>query len=68
LYETTSAFGTVGLSAAFSANLSTASKLLITMTMFLGKVGPLSFAVALTMRSSGKSRHIIHPEGKIIVG
>jgi trk system potassium uptake protein TrkH len=68
LYETTSAFGTVGLSTVGSYTLSVPSKLLITMTMFLGKIGPLGFAIAVSMRSSLKARNIVRPEGKIIVG
>lgn len=68
LYETTSAFGTVGLSLGATTSLNNASKLLIILTMFLGRVGPLSFAVALTLKSSKRTSDIVYPEAKILVG
>jgi len=68
LYETTSAFGTVGLSLGATGHLTTVSKALIVLTMFLGRVGPLSFAVALTMKSSKRSSDIVFPEAKILIG
>lgn len=68
LYETTSAFGTVGLSLGATPSLNNISKLLITLTMFLGRVGPLSFAVALTLKSSKRASELVYPEAKILVG
>jgi len=68
LYETTSAFGTVGLTLGATTSLSTISKLLITLTMFLGRVGPLSFAVALTLKSAKRTSELVYPEAKILVG
>lgn len=68
LYEVTSAFGTVGLSTGMTPNLHTASKLLLILMMFLGRVGPFTFALALTLRSHKNDSDIIYPEGKIIVG
>lgn len=68
LFETTSAFGTVGLSLGATSMLSPASKVLIILTMFLGRVGPISFAVALTLKSSKRSSDVVYPEAKILVG
>lgn len=68
LYETTSAFGTVGLSLGITPALSSFSKMLIILTMFLGRVGPLSFAVALTLKSSRRNSDVVYPEAKILVG
>ena len=68
LYETTSAFGTVGLSLGATTSLNHVSKLLIILTMFLGRVGPLSFAVALTLKSSKRTSELVYPEAKILVG
>lgn len=68
LYETTSAFGTVGLSLGATTSLNTISKALIVLTMFLGRVGPLSFAVALTLKSNKRKSDIVYPEAKILVG
>jgi trk system potassium uptake protein TrkH len=47
LFETTSAFGTVGLSTGVTMNLSDFGKLAITLVMFLGRVGPLTVAIAV---------------------
>jgi trk/ktr system potassium uptake protein len=50
LFETISAFGTVGLSTGITPLLSTAGRLLIIMTMFVGRVGPLTLILSLTLR------------------
>lgn len=68
LYEATSAFGTVGLSTGITPTLHPISKTLLVFLMFLGRVGPLSFIVALSMRDKHRTENVIYPEGKIIVG
>lgn len=68
LYEVTSAFGTVGLSAVGTPVLHPISKILLMATMFIGRVGPFTFALALTIKSSRKTENVVFPEGKIIVG
>lgn len=68
LFEVTSAFGTVGLTTGLTPSLHSTSKLLLILTMFLGRVGPVTFAIALTLRSNKNNADIIHPEGKVIVG
>ncbi len=47
LYETTSAFGTVGLSLGLTQHLTLVGKILICLTMFAGRLGPLTLAYAL---------------------
>ena len=51
-FEQVSAFGTVGLSVGITSTLSAAGKVVILITMFLGRVGMLTFAVALSRRKS----------------
>lgn len=68
LYEVTSAFGTVGLSTGITPQLHEVSKILLIFTMFLGRVGPLSFAIAVAMRENKKAQNAVYPEGKIMVG
>lgn len=66
LFESTSAFATVGLSMGLTPELSTAGKLLIAFAMFAGRVGLLTLAFAI-----GPKRHkqlYRHPEGKMIIG
>lgn len=66
LYEATSAFGTVGITTGVTQRLSTIGKILIAITMYLGRVGPLTVALALTTRKRGKG--FKYPEGKILIG
>lgn len=47
-FETVSAFGTVGLSTGITSQLSAAGKLAIIMTMFVGRLGPVTLAVSLS--------------------
>ncbi|OPL09259.1 MAG: ATP synthase subunit J [delta proteobacterium ML8_F1] len=67
LFETVSAFGTVGLSAGITPELSTIGKLLVVLTMFAGRVGPLTLVVALAHRRK-RIEPIRFPEDKISVG
>ena len=67
LFEVTSAFGTVGLSTGITANLTSASKLLIIFTMYLGRVGPLTLALALGGVTK-KLNKIRYPEENISIG
>ncbi len=50
LFETISAFGTVGLSMGITPALSSAGKIVVAGVMFLGRVGPLTLALAVTTR------------------
>lgn len=47
LFETVSAFGTVGLSTGITAELTMAGKFIIIVTMFVGRLGPLTLALSL---------------------
>lgn len=68
LFEVTSAFATVGISTGITPSLHFSSKILLVLTMFLGKVGPISFAIALTLKMNKKEMDMTYPEGKIVVG
>lgn len=50
LFETISAFGTVGYSTGITPNLSLAGRLIIAITMFVGRLGPLTLTLALVQR------------------
>ncbi|MDD5082576.1 MAG: potassium transporter TrkG, partial [Dehalococcoidales bacterium] len=50
LFETFSAFGTVGLSTGITTGLSLAGRLLIIVSMFIGRLGPLGLASFLAER------------------
>lgn len=67
LYETTSALATVGLSRNLTSGLSTAGKYIIIATMYLGRIGPISLALALSVgKDKTKGREL--PVEKILVG
>jgi len=66
LFETTSAFSTVGLSMGLTVKLTVLGKILICFTMFAGRLGPLTLAYALGPKK-GKELYR-HPEGKMIIG
>ena len=50
LFETISAFGTVGLSTGITADLPAAGKVILILLMFIGRLGPITFASALALR------------------
>jgi trk system potassium uptake protein TrkH len=66
LFEVTSAFGTVGLSLDVTPHLSTFGKILISVVMFLGRVGPITFIVALAARQ--RTPQYKYPEEEIAIG
>lgn len=66
VFEVISAFGTVGLTLGITPQLSTLSKVLIIITMFVGRLGPLTFAVAL---GENKIKSLTrYPKENILVG
>lgn len=50
LFEATSAFGTTGLSRGITPMLTDPGKLVVTVAMFLGRLGPLTIALGLALR------------------
>jgi trk system potassium uptake protein TrkH len=66
LFETVSAFGTVGLSANVTPTLSTFSKYVLIVIMFIGRLGPLTLVVALSRRKA--KTELVYPEGRILIG
>ena len=73
LFETTSAFGTVGLSigeggapVSLAGHFSDGGKFLLAAMMFMGRIGPLTLAVAIAR--AGQPARVRHPEGKFLIG
>lgn len=66
LFETTSAFGTVGLSTGITAGVPSAGQAILIGLMFLGRLGPITLAAALALRQ----REILYrlPEERPIIG
>ena len=65
-FEAVSAFGTVGLSAGATPNLTTAGRLIITALMFVGRLGPLTFAFSLLREARAAAYE--YPEERVMVG
>lgn len=66
LFEVVSAMGTVGLSLGLTLKLNLIGKILIILTMFIGRVGPLTLMMALAHRKEPPA--ISYPEDKIMLG
>ena len=66
LFETVSAFATVGLSAGITAQLPSFGQVLLVLLMFVGRLGPITLASALALRE--RVRRYELPEERPIVG
>lgn len=66
LFETTSAIATVGLTTGITPDLSDFGKVLLSVTMYVGRVGPLTMAFAFSRKH--KHLNFKYSEGNIIVG
>jgi trk system potassium uptake protein TrkH len=66
VFEAASAMGTVGLSLGATANLSTFGKVVICALMLVGRVGPLTVALAVARRSSQSMAR--YPEERVMIG
>jgi len=65
-FEVVSAFGTVGLSTGITPSLSTVSKLVLSLIMLIGRVGPLAIGYSLIKKS--EPLNYKYAEGEILVG
>ncbi len=67
VFESVSAFATVGLSVGVTGIANSISRLLLILLMYVGRLGPVSFFLALAARAY-ENRHQVLPEGKIQIG
>ncbi len=67
LYEVVSALGTVGLSRALTPNLDSVGRVVIIISMYLGRVGPISMVIFFA-RANRSDNAIKHADGKFYVG
>lgn len=66
LFESTSAFGTVGLSTGVTGSISTVGHIVLVIVMICGRVGPITFVTAIALRE--RARLYRHPEETPIIG
>lgn len=64
-FEQVSAFGTVGLSTGITPKLSVAGKLWIILTMFIGRLGPLTLVMLMIPKSAS---NVSYPKGTVMIG
>ena len=69
LFETFSAFGTVGLSTGITSSLSVGSKIVICVLMFFGRLGPITlFQIFQTNMDNEKNTHYREVQTDVIIG
>lgn len=67
LFEATSGFATVGLTLGVTPGLSFLGKIIMIIDMFIGRLGPVTMAVAIIIRQGNHKSTIQYPEEKVIV-
>ena len=66
MFEATSAMATVGLTRGFTGTLTIAGKWIVILAMYMGRIGPISMALAFNAKKyEGKKTYA---EGKVIIG
>lgn len=68
LYEAVSAIGTVGLTADVTPKLSMAGKVVVMLMMYVGRIGPVTFALIFGTKKNQKERYRELPAERIMVG
>lgn len=68
VYEVVSSFSTAGVTRGITDKLSDIGKVLILLTMYVGKVGPLTLAFAIAKKTSRREERYKYPEGKPLIG
>ena len=68
IFETSSAMGTVGVSSIGTPNLQTSSRAVLLPMMFLGRIGPLTLAIAVARRQGNVRKLSKYPEERIMIG
>ena len=68
VFETHSAFGTVGLSMGVTPQLSTAGKVVVTFLMFLGRIGPLTLAASMAVTRARHRPRFRYAHEDVVIG
>lgn len=67
-YEVVSAVATVGLTRSLTSQLPAAGKIIVILVMYMGRIGPITLAVALGRRTRHVAADIQRPEQRILIG
>lgn len=68
MFESASAVATVGVSSVGTPNLHMAGRIFLIPCMFLGRVGPMTLALAFASKADSASKRIRYPEEDITIG
>lgn len=68
VYEITSALGTVGLSRGITSQLTLVGKWIVIVNMYLGRIGPITLATAITIRARNRNQNVHLAEEHILIG
>ena len=68
LFETISAFATVGVTANLTPTLSMASQIILMALMFMGRIGPMTMFLSLLPSKQNKKRDIKYINTNILIG
>ena len=67
-YEAVSALATVGLSRSYTASMGNAGKIIVIILMFIGRIGPVTMALAFRVKRKARGEMRELAEGRILVG
>lgn len=68
VFESVSAFATVGLSVGVTGVMNNTAKIVTMLTMFIGRVGPVSLAITLSTKHNDNANREVMPDARIVVG
>lgn len=68
LYEVVSAFSTTGFSTGISQAAGITSKIILSLTMFVGRVGPVSLLLSITADKSTNEKNRVLPDCELLIG
>jgi trk system potassium uptake protein TrkH len=68
MFEAASAFNTVGLSTGVTAEMSPASRVVAIVLMYVGRVGPLAFAAAITLSRPTPAGEFRYAYEDVVIG
>lgn len=68
IFEITSAIATVGLTRGITSSLNLAGKIIVIITMYIGRIGPITLVMALARRAKVSDTQMRTAERKVIIG
>ncbi len=68
IFEAVSALGTAGLTRGITGDLTLVGKVIIILDMYLGRIGPITLATAIVMRSRRANQNVHLAEENILIG